>query len=71
MRKSKCHQYGAAKGRLYIPHRDGGRGLLSVVHVYEREVVSTAMYLCLNHDPQLQAVLQHQLTLSGMSGKGK
>ena len=33
-------------------------------------LVSTAAYLCLNNDPQLQAVLQHQLTLSGC-GKGK
>ena len=59
LRKFRCYQYGALTERLYLPRGRGGRG------TYEREVVSTAMYICCSEDPQLQGVVKHQLWLAG------
>ena len=48
MQKRKCHQYSAAPERMYLPRSHGGRGLHSLLHLREREVVSTALYLAVS-----------------------
>ena len=65
MRQYKSHHYGAAVERVYLPRTSGGRGLFSLVQCWEREVVSTAMYLVGSDDPHLQAVVKHQQYLQG------
>ncbi len=61
MRKHRCHQYGASVQRVHLPRSEGGRGVSSLYHVYEREVLSTACYICGSNDPQLRAVFNHWL----------
>ena len=61
--RNGCHQYGASVERLYLPRQEGGRGLLSLVHVRERVLVSMATYLMRSDDRLLKAVVRHQLLL--------
>ena len=63
MRKNKCHQYSVAPERMYLPRSRGGRGLHNLLHLREREVVSTALYLAVPEDPLLRAVARHQLSM--------
>ena len=65
MRQYKSHHYGASVERVYLPRRGGGRGLQSLVHSWEREIISTSVYLVTSSDPHLRAVVKHQLWLSG------
>ena len=60
MRKHQCHQYGAAVEQLYLPRREGGRGLQNVLNVWEQEAVSTACYLVTSDDPNIQGVVREQ-----------
>ena len=66
--KCKSHQRIASKYRLYLPRANGGRGLANLMQEYEREVVSTAAYLCTSADPQLRAIAIGQLTSTGRRG---
>ena len=50
---------------VHLPRCKGGRGLQSLVHSWEREIISTAVYLVTSSDPHLQAVVKNQLWLSG------
>ena len=63
MRKRKCHQYSAAPERMYLPRSHGSRGLHSLLHLREREVVSTALYLAVSEGLLLRAVVRHQVSL--------
>ena len=67
MRQCQNHKYGAALEKLYLPRRQGGRGLQSVELMWEREVASVAQYLGSSPDPQVQGVmrLQARLTRAG------
>ena len=65
MRQYKSHHYGASVERVYLPRHRGGRGLQSLVHSWEREIISTAVYLVTSSDPHLRVVVKHQLWLSG------
>ena len=62
MRQYKSHHYGASVERVYLPRRWGGWGLQSLVHSWEREIISTAVYLVTSSDPHL---VKHQLWLFG------
>ncbi len=42
---NKCHHEVAAIQRVHLPRAKGGRGVTSVVSIWEQEVVSTALYL--------------------------
>ena len=65
MRQYKSHRYGASVERVYLPRCKGGRGLQSLVHSWEREIILTAVYLVTSSDPHLRAVVKNQLWLSG------
>ena len=45
--------------RLYQPRSAGGRGLVSLELVWERETVATAVYLHSNHDPQVRNAIRY------------
>ena len=45
MRLHKSLHYNASIERLYLPRQEGGRGLMSLRHVWEKEVVSIAAYV--------------------------
>ena len=62
MRQYKSHHYGASVERVYLPRRWGGWGLQSLIHSWEREIISTAVYLVTSSDPHL---VKHQLWLFG------
>ncbi len=65
MRRFRCHQYGSSVERVHLPRSEGGRGVSSLEHVYEREVLSTTAYLCGSDEPHLKEVVQHQQYMSG------
>ena len=65
MRQYKSHRYGTSVERVYLPRCKGGRGLQSLVHSWEREIILTAVYLVTSSDPHLRAVVKNQLWLSG------
>ena len=48
--------------RLYIPRSEGGRGLKSIVRMYESRIVSVAQHLELNksHNTTLQFVAEQE-----------
>ena len=52
---------------VHLPRCKGGRGLQSLVHSWEREIISTAVYLVTSSDPHLRAVVKNQLWLSGQN----
>ena len=58
IRQYKGHHLPAALERLYLPRRQGGRGLMSLQWSWEREVVSTVMYLY--RAEHLQEVVEQQ-----------
>ncbi len=60
MRQNKCHHYGAAKERVHMPRNEGGRGVQSVAEVWEREVLSSAVYLERNTDAQVKGAVLFQ-----------
>ena len=60
MRRSKNHHKSAS---VHLPRYVGGRGIPSLIHEREREVVSTAAYLISSTDPLLEAVVMHQRNL--------
>ena len=63
LRGFQSHHRNAALERVYLPRREGGRGLHRLSHVWEREVVSAALYLVrrADCDEHLRAVYQYQL----------
>ena len=65
MRKYRCHQYGAAVERVSLPRGWVGRGLTSLSHAFEREVLSTVLCVCDEGDPQLKGVFRHWLYMAG------
>ena len=65
MRRFKSHHLSASIERLYLKRLSGGRGLINLFHTWEREVVSTGLYLVgAVEDELLQAVVKHQLFLT-------
>ena len=66
LKACKAHHKGSAVERLYIPRKEGGRGLHSVQHVLERETVSAANYLAKSTDPRIQGVARLQRELEAM-----
>ena len=45
LRGFQSHHRNAALEQVYLPRREGGRGLHRLSHVSEREVVSAALYV--------------------------
>ena len=64
MSKYKCHQRGSAPERLYMPRKDGGRGLQDLEATWEKEVVSAALYLINSEDPVNRELMRQQLLLN-------
>ena len=50
--------------RMYLLTSEGGRGLLGLEQVWEREIVSVAAYLLQNEDTQVQGAGTIQQTAS-------
>ena len=48
--------------RLYLPRREGGRGLIQLELSYKTSTVGMKHYLCFSNDWMLQLVLQHEST---------
>ena len=48
--------------RLYLPHRNGGRGLKNVKTLYESRIISISQHLKLNreHNDYLREVVAHE-----------
>ena len=56
------HHLNASQERLYLPcSQGGGRGLQSLLLVWEQEIVSHAVYLVSSQDPLMEAVRKHSL----------
>ena len=60
----KGHHRCAALEWLYLPGKEGGRGLMMVEQQCEKEQISLVAYLQKLEDPWLQAVLHHMITKS-------
>lgn len=61
MRQNKAHYYSAALERLYLPRKEGGRGLQELYSAWECEVVGAVIYLLGSDDPQVCAAMQFQI----------
>ena len=59
LRRYQSHHLNASPERLYLPRSQGGRGLMSCLQTWEREVVSLAAYLVTIRDPIMVMVYQH------------
>ena len=59
LRRYQSHHLNASPERLYLPRSQGGRGLMSCLQTWEREVVSLAAYLATIQDPIMVMVYQH------------
>ena len=59
LRRYQSHHLNASPERLYLPRSQGGRGLMSCLQTWEREVVSLAAYLATIRDPIMVMVYQH------------
>ena len=64
MTQENGHHRGAATERLYLRRDNGGRGVMNVTLIWEREQVSMIRYLQQSVDPWLQAVLSHLISES-------
>ena len=60
LRDLKVQHKNASVKRMYLPASEGGRGLLCLEQVWEREVVSVAAYLLQNEDTQVQGAMRLQ-----------
>ena len=58
MVKNKAHELSSDCDRLYLPRKEGGRGLIGVEKTWEREVVSADCYLKTCSDPQVKEAVQ-------------
>ena len=67
IRQYKGHHLLAALERLYLPRRQGGKGLVSLQWSWEREVVSTMMYFY--RAEHLQEVVEQQQWLVGNNNR--
>ena len=61
LRRYQSHHLNASSERLYLPRSQGGRGLQSLLLVWEQEIVSHAIYLVSSRDPLMEAVRKHSL----------
>ena len=59
LRKYRGHYRGASLERLYLHPTKGGRGLQSLIQVWEREVVSAMAYVVSTETPYRDAIYQH------------
>ena len=59
LRRYQSHHLNASPERLYLPRDQGGRGLMSCLLTWEREVVSLAAYLASIRDPIMVVVYKH------------
>ena len=57
------HHKCAAVERLYLPREKGGRGLVSLEQLWEREQISAIQYLQQSCDPWLKGVLNFMADL--------
>lgn len=66
LRQTKCHHINASMERLYLPRKEGGRGLQNVEQCWEQEVVSVALYLLESDDGEVQGAIRLQKELHCM-----
>ena len=59
LRRYQSHHLNASPERLYLPRSQGGRGLMSCLLTWEREVVSLGAYLASIRDPIMVVVYKH------------
>ena len=64
--QNKSHNRSASLERLYLPRKDGGRGLQGVQLTWEREVVNCGAYLLTSEDRRVQVAMLLQTKLSNM-----
>lgn len=60
IRQHRSAYRGASMYRLYLPRRDGGRGILSIVSTWERALVSAVAYLLSSSSLDLGMVAEYQ-----------
>ena len=65
LRRHQSHHLNTSPERLYLPHSQGGRGLMSCLQTWEREVVSLAAYLATIQDSIMVMVYKHLQTVGG------
>ena len=63
------HHKCAAVERLYLPREKGGRGLVFLEQLWEREQISAIQYLQQSHDPWLKGVLNFMAELCESENK--
>jgi hypothetical protein len=54
------HHPTADTDRLYVPRKEGGRGLIQVDRVYAAETIKSVEYVESKEDPLIQVVRTHQ-----------
>jgi len=59
MKQRGFHHPKAATERLYLPRREGGRGLVNLKELHERAVISLSHYITPSQAPRLQALFAH------------
>ena len=65
LQRFKSHHHSTAIERLYLGSMNGGRDMVNLYHAWEREVVSSELYLVNAAEGELlQAVVRHQLFLA-------
>ena len=57
--------------RLYLPRKEGGRGLVNITSLYKRTIINTYHYLCNTNEPLLKATLKWSQTRGQKSIKTK
>jgi hypothetical protein len=54
------HHQKADKDRLYVPRKQGGRGLMQLKEAYAAEITKLVEYVHSTEDPLIQIVRMHQ-----------
>jgi len=61
LHRYRAHHAGASLERLYLSWNSGGQGLVNLCNAWEREVMSSALYLAraASEDELMRAVVEH------------
>ena len=66
LRRCMAHHKNAAVERVHLPRRQGGRGIPSILQVWENEVVAAALYLLGSEDEQVRGAMRMARELKAM-----
>jgi hypothetical protein len=61
MTANRCHHPTASMQRIYLPRKDGGRGQISIEHLYVRHLATLLLHLKSTSDRQLRSVVKSTL----------